>query len=247
MVYVYVPVHTVLGFRSLGKVLLVLGGHVVGVVLVPVLQVFGHLRIDVTVLVEIVNTLIHIDYDVEKQVDTLACAEHCGNHWHTEELTEFAVVELIATLFKLVEHVEGANHAQVHIHKLGCKVEVALDVACVHHVYHHVGSFFYNLFAHIEFLGTVCRKGICARQVNDIELVTLKLGVSLLGIHGHAGVVAHPFVRPRSHVKQRSLAAVGVAHESHIDGAAPLHGHFAQLFVGEGALVGVAAVHHLRL
>ncbi len=244
VIHVYVSVHAVLWLWTMGKIFLVLLRHVFGVVLVPVLQVFGHFRVDVAILVEIVNALIHIDDDVEKQVDTLACAEHSGHHGHAEQLSEFAVVEFVAALFELVEHIECANHAQVHVDQLGGEIQVALDVARIHHVYHHVGSFFYYLLAHIKLFGTVGRQRVCAGQIDDVELVALKRGVSLLCVHCHTGVVAYTFMRSRSHVKQRCLAAVGVAHESHVDSAPLLHCRFAQLLVGEGTLISITAVYH---
>ena len=75
------------------------------IALVPVLYLGGHLGVDVSVLVDEVDTLVHVDDDVEEQVDAFARLEHRGYHRHAEQLAELVVVELVASLLKLVEHV----------------------------------------------------------------------------------------------------------------------------------------------
>ena len=49
--------------------------------------------------------------------------------------------------------------------------------------------------------------------------------MGLGGIDGHAAVVAHMAMGAGCEVEERGLAAVGIAHESHVDRAALLHGN----------------------
>ena len=51
-------------------------------------------------------------------------------------------------------------------------------------------------------------------------------------VHRHAAVVAHMSVSTGSKVKQRRLAAVGVAYQRHVDGAVLAQRHVLQVVVG---------------
>ena len=64
-------------------------------------------------------------------------------------------VQLVATLLQLVVHIQGHHHRDVHIDQLGGEVEVALEVATVHHVEDDVGILLKNMFAHVELFGRV--------------------------------------------------------------------------------------------
>ena len=88
-----------------GKVFLVLGGHVVLIVLVPLLQVGSHFGVDVAVLVDKVHSLIHVDDDVEKQLHAAPSLKYGGYHGHTQLLAQHFKVYGVAAFLKLVVHV----------------------------------------------------------------------------------------------------------------------------------------------
>ena len=234
MVHVDVSIHALVWFRSVGIVFLVVVVPVVlHIVLVPVLKVFLHFGVDVPVLVEEVYTLIEVDDDVEQFLDAFPAFEHGRYHRHAEQLSQFLVVNSIAPVFKLVKHVEGTHHAQVHVDELCGQVEVSFDVRGVNHIDDDVGSLLYNLLAYIQFFRTVCGERVGARQVHDVEFVPLKRSVSLLGVNSHARIVADPFVGARHEVEERCLSAVGVSHQCHVDGAPFFHGCILELFLGQ--------------
>ena len=64
-------------------------------------------------------------------------------------------------------------------------------------------------------------------------MVALELKVALLGIYGHSAVVAHVLVGSRGDVEERGLATVGIAHQSHVDGAPLAQCHALHLFIRE--------------
>ena len=63
----------------------------------------------------------------------------------------------------------------------------------------------------------------------------------LFGVHGYAGIIAHMFMGAGSDVEQRSLAAVGVAHQGDADDMAPLLGQ-----VPQGRVQPLLLLHLLR-
>ena len=144
--------------------------------------------------------------------------EHRGHHGHAQQRAQLAVVERVAAMLALVEHIQGAHYPHVHIDELGGQIEVALQVARVNHVKYNVWSVFHQMLPHIEFLGRIGRERVGAGQVDEVEAVAFVRGVALLGIHRHARIVAHALVCPRSKVEERGLAAVGIAHQCHADG-----------------------------
>ena len=235
MVDVYVTEYVVLRLHARGKVLVMVGLFLfaLAVLLVPLSYAFCHLRVKVAVGIQEVQSLIHINNNVEKQFHATARGECSRNHRHAEQFAELGIVYVVATLLRLVKHVQGAHHTQVHVYELCGEIEVALQVARVDDVDYHVGRMLDNLLAYVEFFGRVCRKRICAGQVDDIELVALECGVSHLCVNGHARVVADTLVCSACKVEERGLAAIGVAHECHVYGASLLHGSIAKLRVGQ--------------
>ena len=150
---------------------------------------------------------------------------------------------MVATVLKLVVHVQCANHSQVHVNELCRKVEVALEIACVQNVEHHVGRLVDYLPSYVEFFRRVCRKGICSREVNNIEVVALESGVSLLCIDGHSRIVAYALVCPGGEIEQRGLSAIRIAHKSHVYGASFPYCDVVQLLVGHWFVVGIVISH----
>ena len=169
--------------------------------------------------------LVDADNRLEELVYALAAARHGGDHRRAEQFAERSVVEPVPALFDFVIHVQRHDHRQIHVDELRREVEVALQVRRVDDVEHHVGRLLDELPAHVALLGAVGREGIGAGQVDEAELVAAEAEVALAGVDGDTAVVAHVFVAARGDVEERRLAAVGVAHERHVDGAAPLGGH----------------------
>ena len=179
-------------------------------------------------------------YDgLEQLPDAPSRCEDGRHHGHSQQHSQFLIVYVVATVFHLVVHVQGAYHGHVHVYELRGKVEVAFQVRCVYHVDDDVRRLVHELFAHVELFRAVCREAVCARQVYQFEVVAHHVGVAVLGIYGNARVVSHPLVRPRGEVEERRLAAVGVAHECHVYGVELLVVSFF-FFVGcQCRLVGV--------
>ena len=146
--------HIVAGLVSRCKVFIVLALVDVsigsGLGLVPRTDIFGHIGVYIALVVNKIQTLVHIDDDVEEGLDPLARLEYCGHHGHAEEFGEFSAVEGIATALELVVHIEGADHAEVHVDELGGKIEVALYVAGIYDVDNHIGHLLNNLFADVD-------------------------------------------------------------------------------------------------
>ena len=91
---------------------------------------------------------------------------------------------------------------------------------------------FHDLLAHIKFFGRIGRERIRARQVDQVELVTLEFGHALLGVNRHTTIITHALVCARGKVEERRLAAVGVAYQRHIYFAAPSQGLTLRFQVG---------------
>ena len=64
-----------------------------------------------------------------------------------------------------------------------------------------------------------------------MELIAEERSLGLGGIYRHARIVAHMGMRSAGIVEERRLAAVGVAHQCHLDGAATPHGFVVQFLV----------------
>ena len=161
------------------------------IVFLPCLTLSGDLRVDVSVLVYEVHALVDVDDDVKEQIHTAPRLENGGNHGNTKQLPQFVEIDVVAAALSLVIHVESAYHTHVHVHQLGRKVKVALQIAGIYHIDHHIGWRLDDLLAYIQFLGTIGRKRIGAWKVNKVEFVALVMGMPFLGVNRHSRVVAH--------------------------------------------------------
>ena len=88
------------------------------ILFVPLLYALCHLRVEIAVGIQKVQSLIHVNNNVEKQFHTSTCGECSRNHWYAKQFAEFGVVYIVATLLRLVKHVECAHHTQVHVNQL---------------------------------------------------------------------------------------------------------------------------------
>ena len=184
-------------------------------------------------------------YDfVEEFLHALTGGEDGRHHGHTEELGKLVVIYMVASLYRLVEHVQRYHHVYVHINELGGEVEVALQVGCVDDIDDHIRSLLHQLLAYIKFLRGIGRKRVRARQVHQVELVALELRMSHLGIHGHTGVVPYPFMGTTCKVEQAGFSTVGIPDQGHIDNLTPFLRSLTKLY-GREWLIG--RVHRVCL
>ena len=121
--------------------------------------------------------------------------ERRGDHRHSQQRAELVDAQAVATLLQLIEHIQRTNHTEVHIHQLGCQVEVALQIAGVNDIDDDIGGVVHQLPANVQFLRTIGRQRVSARQVDQADAVSPKVGISFLGIY------RHPFVGSRGKVE----------------------------------------------
>ena len=67
-----------------GEVFLMLGGYVALIFLVPFLQAGGHFGVDVAVFVDKVHALVHVDDDMEKQLNATPRLKNGGYHGYAK-------------------------------------------------------------------------------------------------------------------------------------------------------------------
>ena len=175
--------------------------------------------------------LVHLDDSAEEFLHAGAVLERRGHHRHTEERAQRLQVDMIAAALELVEHVQGSHQRDVHVDQLRGEVKVALEVGGVDDVDDHVGHFLREMLPDIEFLGRIARQRVGAGQVDKVEVVAEERGAGFGGIDGHARIVAHAGMGTAGIVEERRLAAVGVAHQCHIDDTALAQGPVLQVVV----------------
>ena len=93
---------------------------------------------------------VEFDDGLEELIHASTVGEDGRNHRDTEEFAQFVVVDVIATFFGFIKHVEGTDHADVHVYQLGGEIEVALQVAGVDNVDDDIRCMLDELLAHIK-------------------------------------------------------------------------------------------------
>ena len=154
------------------------------------------------VSVGIFLAFVEFDDGLEELIHASTIGKDGRNHRDTEELAQLVVVDVIATFFGFIKHVEGTDHADVHVYQLGGEIEVAFQVAGVDDVDDDIWRMLDELLAHIKLFRRIGRKGIGARQIYQIEVIAVVFGFAHLGIHGYSAIVAHTFVSTRCKVEQ---------------------------------------------
>ena len=169
--------------------------------------------------------LVDGDDGPEEVLHAASRLEDGGHHGHGEQFPQTHMVDVVPAPLCLVEHVECAHHAQVHVDELCGEIQVAFKVRGVEHVQNDVGRLLYYLSPDIHLFWAVGGERVCAGKIDDVELISLKLRDALFRLYGDARVVAHPFARPRHKVEERCLPAVRISHKRHVDVVSPLlHG-----------------------
>ena len=132
----------------------VLGDMLIG------LQVFLDVRDTILNLVSVVNmqvareltgSLVYLNHRTKQFFDTHAILEGCGYHRCTKQGAEGIEIDMIATTLKLIVHIQGTHHADVHIHQLCGEVEVTFNIRRVDNVDDHIRHLFCQMFANVEF------------------------------------------------------------------------------------------------
>ena len=99
-------------------------------VLLEVLLHFGYCILDVGAVVDVymsnrsflIGSLIHLNHGGEQLFNAVARLEYSRHKRESEQLTQFVAIELVASCFNLVIHIERTHHKNVHINELRCQV-----------------------------------------------------------------------------------------------------------------------------
>ena len=125
-------------------------------------------------------------------------------------------VDLVPVLADEVDHVDGHDHGDAQLNKLGGQIKVTLDVGAVNDVEDGIGLFVDEVAAGNDLLQRVGRQRVDTGQVlNHDVVVTLELALLLL--NGNAGPVADILVRTGQAVEQGGFTAVRVACQSNFN------------------------------
>ena len=125
-------------------------------------------------------------------------------------------VDLVAVLADHIHHVDGDDHGDAQLGKLGGQVEVTLQIGAVDDVEDGVGPLTDQVVTGHHFLQRVGRQGVDAGQVHDDHILVL-LQLAFLLLHGNTGPVTNKLVRARQRIEQRGLTAVRVARQGNFD------------------------------
>ena len=190
---------------------------VVDIRIVPLTELAQRLILDFLLLPHEVSSLIETDNHMKQVLHPGSGPADRRHHRHAQQLREFLDIELVSAAFQRIKHIQCHHHAHIHVNQLGRQIQVPFQVSRIHHIDNHIGRLFNDMLAHIQFLGTVGRKRVCARQVYQPEAVPLIVEKTFFGIHRHPAIVAHMLMRARSNIKKRRLSAVRVSHQGHIN------------------------------
>ena len=96
--------------------------------------------------------------DVEEFVNAIASAAYSRDNRHTQEISQLLDVKLVSVCRKLVIHVEGHHHSQVHVDELRGKVQVSLEIGRVDYIHDDIRHVLNETFAYVKLFRTVCGK-----------------------------------------------------------------------------------------
>ena len=169
--------------------------------------------------------LVNLDYRIEKIVDTFSSSAYSRHHRHTEKITQLFDIQPITLCLKFIIHIKGHHNPKVHVDELGGEIQVALKIGSIYNIDDHIRHVFHKILPHIQLFRTVCGQRICARKVDDQELIPAVLECSFLRIHRDSAVVADMLVAAGRYVEKRCLSAVRVTYQGDLDGLSSLFGH----------------------
>ena len=131
-------------------------------------------------------------------------------------LGQLVQVDLVAVLADEVDHVDGHDHGDAQLNKLGGQIKVALDVGAVNDVEDGIRLFVDKVAAGNNFLQRVGRQRVDTGKVLNHDIV-VTLQLALLLLNGNAGPVADILVRTGQAVEQGGFTAVRVACQSNFN------------------------------
>ena len=97
--------------------------------------------------------------------------------------------------------------------------EIALQIVHIKHIEHHVDVAFAEFAHHIGFFGRIGAERISAGEVDKSDGATVVGDFSHHARHRDAGIVACALVSTRECIEYRGFSAVGIANQSHRNGA----------------------------
>ena len=160
----------------------------------------------------------HVDGVLHKLIDALALSRRDSHNRDAEDALHVVETNRAAVARHLVHHVQGQHHRYAQFHQLDSEVEVALDVRCIDDVDKALRFLFKDKVATDEFFGSIGRKTVDARKVDDVGRGNVKLVASapkerglylaVLAVHSDTREVADVLVGAGELIKERGLAAV---------------------------------------
>ena len=97
-------------------------------------------------------SLHYLYYLVKELTHAFARSAHSRHDGHTQQGAQLLNVKRVAALTQFVIHIERHNHRHIHVDELCGEVEVALQIAGIHHIDDKVGVLLDDVFPYIELL-----------------------------------------------------------------------------------------------
>ena len=185
---------------------------------------------------------------IEETVDTHTGTTRSRHHRDTKQGGKLVKVKAVTAALQLVIHIEGHHHGDIHIDKLRCEVEVALQVGGVDDIENDIRVLVKDMTAHIELLRRIGTERIGAGEVDEVDGITGMMEGAHLLVNGDAAIVAHTLMSVGGDIEDGGLATVGVTDKGHMDALATLTRHMLQRGLtdtGNGTIV--VMVHNLGL
>ena len=138
---------------------------------------------------------------MKQRLNSFACLKYRGQHGYAQEVGKLFKIDVITTLLRFIKHIQSTNHGHVHINKLRREIKIAFQITTVDDIDDHVGILLNELFTHIKFLWRIGRQAVCTGQVNKVQSITFKRGVSFFGIHRDTRIIAYMLMRTRHKIE----------------------------------------------
>ena len=138
-----------------------------------------------------VAAFVDLNHRIEQLFDAASVLGDSGHHRHTNHPGQRLVVEHHFASLQFVVHVQGDDHAPVHIDEFCGQIQVPFQIGSVSYVDDDIRNFVVEISPHVEFFGRIGREGIGAGKVDNVKRVTFIFHSSCFGVYGHSAVVAY--------------------------------------------------------
>ena len=145
---------------------------------------------------------INLNDCVKQLLDTFSYTTDRRNHRHTQKISQLSDVQLVTPCLQLIIHIQSHHNPKVHIDELSSEIKITLKIGCIHNIYDHIRHVLHKTLSHVNLFRTICRKGICARQVNQLKAISSILKTAFLRINCHSTVIAHMLVASGGHIEK---------------------------------------------